>query len=81
MPNSAASHRASKVPSPIPPTSLGTMAVGIVAVAALYFGRDLFVPLALAILLGFALGPPCCCCAICASVVCLRLLSWSCSPS
>src|SRR5580704_12082658 len=38
--------------------NLGTLAVGIVAVAALYFGRELFVPLALAILLGFALGPP-----------------------
>ena len=39
-------------------SSLGTLAVAIVAVAALYFGRELFVPLALAILLGFALGPP-----------------------
>jgi predicted PurR-regulated permease PerM len=58
MPNSAAGHRGSKVPSPIPATNLGTMAVGVVAVAALYFGRELFVPLALAILLGFALGPP-----------------------
>ena len=44
--------------SSIPLTSLGTLAVGIAAVTALYFGRELFVPLALAILLGFALGPP-----------------------
>jgi predicted PurR-regulated permease PerM len=48
------------VPSPsrIPPTSLGTLAVGVVVVAALYFGREVFVPTALAILLGFALAPP-----------------------
>lgn len=36
---------------------LGPMAVGIIVVAALYFGREVFVPLALAILLSFALGP------------------------
>ncbi len=43
--------------SNIPPTSLGTLAVGVVVVAALYFGREVFVPIALAILLSFALGP------------------------
>ena len=39
-------------------TGLGTLAVGVVTVAALYFGREVFVPMALAILLGFALAPP-----------------------
>jgi hypothetical protein len=33
------------------------VAVGVVTVAALYFGREVFVPMALAILLGFALAP------------------------
>lgn len=41
-----------------PPTSLGTLAVAVVIVASLYFGREVFVPVALAILLSFALGPP-----------------------
>ena len=36
---------------------LGPMAFGVIVVAALYFGREVFVPLALAILLSFALGP------------------------
>jgi predicted PurR-regulated permease PerM len=58
MPNSAAAFHREVHPSSIPPTSLGTLAVGVVAIAALYFGRELFVPMALAILLGFALGPP-----------------------
>ena len=58
VPNSAASFHREVHPSGIPPTSLGTLAVGVVAVAALYFGRELFVPMALAILLGFALAPP-----------------------
>ena len=38
-------------------SGLATLAVGVVLVAALYFGREVFVPLALAILLSFALGP------------------------
>ena len=41
-----------------PSSSLGTLAVGVIAIAALYFARDVFVPLALAVLLSFALGPP-----------------------
>jgi hypothetical protein len=58
-PNSAAGfHRVEVHPSRIPPTSLGTLAVGVVVVAALYFGWEVFCPMALAILLGFALGPP-----------------------
>jgi predicted PurR-regulated permease PerM len=40
-----------------PPTSLGTLAVAVVIVVGLYFGREVFVPMALAILLSFALGP------------------------
>jgi predicted PurR-regulated permease PerM len=40
-----------------PRTGLGTLAVGVIAIAALYFGREVFVPMALALLLSFALGP------------------------
>ena len=36
---------------------VGTLAIGLIAIAALYFARDVFVPLALAVLLSFALGP------------------------
>jgi predicted PurR-regulated permease PerM len=39
-------------------TGLGTLAVGVVTIAALYFGREVFIPMALALLLSFALGPP-----------------------
>ena len=38
-------------------TGLASMAVGIIVVAALYFGREVFVPMAIAVLLSFALGP------------------------
>ena len=38
-------------------TGLETLGVGVVTVAALYFGREVFVPMALAVLLSFALGP------------------------
>jgi predicted PurR-regulated permease PerM len=44
-------------PTTRPPSALATLAVGVIAVAALYFARDVFVPLALAVLLSFALGP------------------------
>src|ERR1700730_4417885 len=58
MPKSASGpHRVEIHASRIPPTSLGTLAVGVVTVAALYFGREVFVPLALAVLLSFALAP------------------------
>jgi predicted PurR-regulated permease PerM len=40
-----------------PSSALATFAVGVIVVAALYFAREIFVPLALAILLSFALGP------------------------
>jgi predicted PurR-regulated permease PerM len=58
MPKSASgAHRVEIHASHTPPTSLGSLAVGVVTVAALYFGREVFVPMALAILLGFALAP------------------------
>jgi predicted PurR-regulated permease PerM len=41
-----------------PLTGLGALAVGVIAIAALYFGREVLVPMALALLLSFALGPP-----------------------
>ncbi|HUB95931.1 MAG TPA: AI-2E family transporter [Stellaceae bacterium] len=40
-----------------PLVEFNTLGAGIAIVAALYFGRDIFVPLAIAILLSFALGP------------------------
>ena len=40
-----------------PSSALRTLVVGVIVVPALYIGRDVFVPLALAILLSFALGP------------------------
>ena len=45
-------------PAGIPFTGLGTLAVVVVTIAALYFGREVFVPMAVALLLSFALGPP-----------------------
>jgi predicted PurR-regulated permease PerM len=45
-------------PGAADPASLaGPLSIGIIVIAALYFGREIFVPLALAILLSFALGP------------------------
>jgi predicted PurR-regulated permease PerM len=40
-----------------PSTIVGTVVIGAVVIVALYFGRDVFVPMALAILLSFALAP------------------------
>src|SRR3954465_5625282 len=37
--------------------SLMTLLVGVAAVAALYFGRDVFLPIVLAVLLAFVLAP------------------------
>jgi predicted PurR-regulated permease PerM len=51
-------HRAEVHAAGTPFTGLGTLAVGVVTVAALYFGREVFIPMALAVLLSFALGPP-----------------------
>jgi hypothetical protein len=38
-------------------TALTNMAVAALIIAALYFGREIFVPLALAVLLSFVLAP------------------------
>jgi predicted PurR-regulated permease PerM len=40
-----------------PASALTTLAIGMIVVAALYIAREIFVPLAVAILLSFALGP------------------------
>jgi predicted PurR-regulated permease PerM len=40
-----------------PPSVLSALAVGVIIIAALYFAREIFVPLALAVLLSFALCP------------------------
>src|SRR3954447_7402338 len=46
------------VPSAAPKTSTGTtLGIMVVVVGALYFGRDILMPVALAILLSFALAP------------------------
>ncbi|MBP1181801.1 AI-2E family transporter [Methylobacterium sp. PvR107] len=48
-----------QVPPPLVPGLRGllTLAVGVVLIAALYFGREVFVPLVLAVLLSFVLAP------------------------
>jgi predicted PurR-regulated permease PerM len=62
MPDTAApaagSHPVEVHAAGTPLTGLGTLAVGVIAIAALYFGREVFVPMALALLLSFGLGPP-----------------------
>ena len=45
-------------PRPDAPPAVVMILIVVVVVAALYFGRDIFVPLALAVLLSFALAPP-----------------------
>ena len=47
------------VPPPLTPgaSGLGTMAIGVVVVASLYFAREVFIPLVLAVLLSFVLAP------------------------
>src|SRR5471032_204139 len=40
-----------------PSSLVGPLAIGIIAIAALYFAREIFEPLAIAILLSFAIGP------------------------
>ena len=48
-----------QVPPPLVPGLRGllTLAVGVVLVTALYFGREVFIPLVLAVLLSFVLAP------------------------
>jgi predicted PurR-regulated permease PerM len=45
-------------PDPAPASSIVTAAVILVTIAALYFGRDIFLPFALAVLLSFMLARP-----------------------
>jgi predicted PurR-regulated permease PerM len=40
-----------------PASAIATLATAVVVIGALYFAREVFVPLALAVLLSFALGP------------------------
>jgi predicted PurR-regulated permease PerM len=59
---SPAAH-ASSAPAAVPPpgtpsiSGLSTLAVAVVVIAALYFGREVFVPIVLAVLLSFVLMP------------------------
>lgn len=48
-----------QVPPPLVPGLRGllTLAVGVVLITALYFGREVFIPLVLAVLLSFVLAP------------------------
>jgi predicted PurR-regulated permease PerM len=43
--------------SPVPGSSLSTVLLSVIVVAALYFGREVLVPFALAVLLSFVLAP------------------------
>ena len=45
------------VSTQLPASALTTMLFSVVIVAALYFGREVLVPIALALLLSFALAP------------------------
>ncbi|MCJ2020055.1 AI-2E family transporter, partial [Methylobacterium sp. E-065] len=57
--DAVAPRQPAQVPPPLVPGLRGllTLAVGVVLVAALYFGREVFIPLVLAVLLSFVLGP------------------------
>lgn len=58
MPNEIMPGAARVPPSQTPGLSgLATLAIGVVVVAALYLGKEVFVPLVLAILLSFVLSP------------------------
>jgi predicted PurR-regulated permease PerM len=46
------------LPAPAGTSAIATLSVIVIIIAALYFGREIFVPLALAMLLSFALAPP-----------------------
>ena len=41
----------------VPASTLTTVLIGVVVIAALYFGREVLVPIALAVLLSFVLAP------------------------
>lgn len=53
----AGSHGDEIIASGKPSKVLETLAIGVIAVVAIYLGREVFVPIALAILLSFALAP------------------------
>jgi predicted PurR-regulated permease PerM len=42
---------------PVPGSALTTVLFGVIVVAALYFGREVLVPIALAVLMSFVLAP------------------------
>jgi predicted PurR-regulated permease PerM len=42
----------------VPGTALTTVSLAVVVVVALYFGREVLVPIALAVLMSFVLAPP-----------------------
>ena len=56
---SAAPRQPAQVPPPLVPGLRGllTLAVGVVLITALYLGREVFIPLVLAVLLSFVLAP------------------------
>jgi predicted PurR-regulated permease PerM len=51
------SRRLQRPITPLPESTLNTVLIGVIVVAALYFGREVLVPIALAILLTFVLAP------------------------
>ncbi|WP_407523913.1 AI-2E family transporter [Methylobacterium oryzisoli] len=61
MPNPVepAALRPARVPPPATPgtSGLATLAIAVVTIAALYLGREVFIPLVLAVLLSFVLAP------------------------
>jgi hypothetical protein len=46
-----------RVSSPVRGSAVTTVLIGVILVGALYFGREVFVPIALAILMSFVLAP------------------------
>jgi predicted PurR-regulated permease PerM len=52
-----ASRRLQRPITPLPESTLNTVLIAVIVVAALYFGREVLVPIALAILLTFVLAP------------------------
>jgi predicted PurR-regulated permease PerM len=58
LPPAAEFHREETSGAGASSTGLATLAIGVITVAALYLGREVTVPMALAVLLSFALGPP-----------------------
>jgi predicted PurR-regulated permease PerM len=51
------SRRLQRPIAPLPESALNTVLIAVVVVAALYFGREVLVPIALAVLLTFVLAP------------------------